>query len=123
MAAGREEEVEVPSNAQRGAYYKKRSKVFLQEVEGCAVGDLELLRMIHKPGKPAFGVKRDQFGADLLAVDDKFVRFVQVRSGRDMGLAQASEEFMRYPCPPGAVQQIHFWRRGARAPEVVTISR
>src|SRR6185436_8702979 len=65
------------SNVARGAYYKGRTRKWLIEM-GWQVADLEVIRYVGA-GIP---VKRDQFGADLLAVSAKRLLFVQVKSGK-----------------------------------------
>lgn len=71
----------MPSNAQRGAYYKGRTKKWLAGM-GFQVANLEEVRWIYRFGKPPMPVKRDQFGSDLLAMSDKEIIFVQVKGGK-----------------------------------------
>jgi hypothetical protein len=101
-----------------GQHYKARTKKWL-EARGFHVAHLERLMVIHS--KPGMFVKRDQLGADLLAVSDHAVVFVQVKGGVTWraNLAAARTEFERYPLPPCAVQAIVGWSKGARQPEVI----
>lgn len=111
----------MPSNAQKGNYYRKRTVDWLVD-KGYAVAQLEMQRRVHRPGGPPLFVKRDQLGCDLLAVSAEHTLFVQVKfCGREdrrfqLDLQAAREEFAKYPCPPGARQVILVWTRGARAP-------
>jgi hypothetical protein len=99
----------------RGSYYKRRSKAWL-EARGYTVAHLERMFQV-APGR---FVKRDQLGADLLAVDDRGVSFVQVKMGgatwRKRGLSSARKAFEPYPLPDGTQQVIHVWEPRARAP-------
>ena len=106
----------MPSAVAKGQYWKSRTKKFL-EAAGYQVAFLE--RVLWIQGK--FGrvpVKRDQFGADLLAVNGLEVIFVQVKGGircRDH-VADARRAFAKYAFPAGTKQWIVLWapRRGGR---------
>lgn len=74
-------------------------------------------------GKPGLFVKRDQLGADLLAVNADRILFVQVKGGasyKTSGVSKARTEFDRYPCPVGAAQWIVIWPPRARVPIIHT---
>lgn len=103
--------------AKRGAYYKARTVRWLASC-GWTVGTLEDVKIIRRPNMPSFAVKRDQFGADLLAVNSARVVFVQVKLGRN-NLSAARREFRKYPCPPGASQWIAVWEPGGHAPQII----
>lgn len=107
------------STSQRGSYYKSRTVKWLK-ARGYVVAQLERMLMVR--GKPGLFVKRDQLGADLLAVNVSAVLFVQVKMGgrswRKRGLSQARLEFERFPVPPGSEQWIVVWETKARRPLV-----
>lgn len=109
------------SNAQKGAYYKNRTKAWL-EARGWSVGFLERVMWIpsRDPLKPEdrIPIKRDQFGADLLAMKPDAVAFVQVKFGRDKVL-DAVREFGKFPFPPFVEQWVVVWTKGAHNPEVI----
>lgn len=111
------------SAAATGQYYKGRSRRWL-EGRGYVVALLERMHVIPRPGRPIF-VKKDQLGCDLLAVNGEHVLFVQVKffgsraKVYDLQVRAARQEFARFPCPPGARQEVHVWRRGGREPEVI----
>ena len=71
------------SNAAKGSYYKARTKKYLLAC-GWQVADLEVVKTIYPEGYgvgKSFSVKRDQFGADLLAVNAERIVFAQVKGG------------------------------------------
>ena len=113
------------SNASRGAYYKGRTRKWLEGL-GYQVADLEVVRWIHKPSGERIPVKRDQFGSDLLAMNiDGFV-FVQVKSGRVTGnFPEAARKFAAviWPelvWPSTAVKRwVVAWAPRARQPRVI----
>jgi hypothetical protein len=112
------------SNVAAGSHYKARTKKWL-EARGYEVGHLERMFLLHKdekslkPGEsPLLPIKKDQFGSDLLAVNDTEILFVQVRLGRST-LGRGRLEFAQHKCPPPAKQWIVIWERGGREPEVI----
>lgn len=110
----------MPSNAAKGAYYKARAKKWL-EARGYQVADLEKVYWIR--GK--IPVKRDQFGADLLAVSADRIAFVQVKGGRQAeGQGQfpdAKREFDRYQFPDAPIVRkvVLAFAPGRRGPRVL----
>jgi hypothetical protein len=74
--------------------------------------------LLHRPGGAPFAVKRDQFGSDLLAVNDQAIWFVQVKLGRN-SIAAAVREFRTFPCPPGCKQIVAVWELRGRYPELI----
>ena len=113
----------MPSNASRGAYYKGRSKKFL-EAAGYAVFDMEIQRIIYTPDG-MLPTKRDQAGADLMFFDlaAGVVVFVQVKGGASKSIATLTKDAMRafekFTFPFHSRRELHVWRPLARAPEVV----
>lgn len=111
------------SNASRGAAAKSRTKKWLI-ARGYQVADMEITRTIWKEGKPAFTVKRDQLGADLLAVNAKRVVFVQVKSGASAAggtFPAARREFDKFVFPPMANVLIVAWPPRARKPRLIAV--
>src|SRR5438128_12685397 len=69
----------MPSAVAKGSYWKARTKRWLER-QGYRVGFLE--RMLHIQGKHGLiPVKRDQFGADLLAVRRARIVVRQLKGG------------------------------------------
>src|ERR1043165_4266167 len=107
----------------RGQYFKQRSKRWL-EAHGYTVAFLE--RMLYIQGRHGLvPVKRDQMGADLLAVNHERVIFAQIKWGETWRsqLAAARREFSKYPLAADCEQVIIGWPPRAREPEVIEIGR
>ena len=110
------------SNAAKGAYYKGKTKLWLQ-AQGYQVADLEVVRWIFVKGG-RLPVKRDQFGADLLAVNATEIRFVQVKSGeaaRGGTFPAARRTFGEFVFPPSAPCCVIAWPPRARTPRIVVM--
>jgi|SRR5437899_9139222 len=112
----------MPSAVARGSYYQARSKKWL-EAAGYVVGPLQLYGWI-KTSDGLRPVKRDAFGADLLAVSRDLLVFVQCKGGESWrsGLAAARAAFARYPLAPSCAQWILGWSPGAREPDVIIVA-
>lgn len=111
----------MPSNATKGAYYKNRTRRWLQSKEYC-VADMEMVRWIYTKNGTRVPVKRDQFGADLLAMNANELIFVQCKSGAIGGnFPEAKRKFAEYTFPLSAVVKcwIVAWAPRARAPRIV----
>jgi hypothetical protein len=106
------------SASQKGNYYKLRTKKWL-EAKGYSVAFLE--RMLWIPpkvkGDRMIPVKRDQFGADLLAVNHDEIIFVQVKLNRK-NIAAGRHEFARYTFPPSTQRWIVIWEPKAHEPDI-----
>lgn len=111
----------MPSSAQRGAYYKGRTKLWLER-HGWQVADLEVVRWVGGAATGIrFPVKKDQFASDLLAVNADRVLFVQVKSGKTARatLAPALRAFSAFTFPAVGVScVVAAWLPGARRPEL-----
>lgn len=110
------------TNVSRGAAAKGRTKKYLQ-AQGYQVADLEVVRYIFGKGG-RMPVKRDQFGSDLLAVNELEVVFVQVKSGvtaKGGTFPEARREFAKFVFPAGAVRRIIAWPPRARQPRVIDV--
>lgn len=112
------------SNAARGAYFKARSKKWL-ESHGYQVGDLELVRWVYPPDRDPFPTKRDQFGSDLLAVKADAIVFVQVKGGKSAEggtFPAARRAFAVFTFPPSVQCWVMAWAPRAREPRIVVCS-
>lgn len=112
------------SAAAKGSHYKARTKAWLEK-RGYDVAFLERMFLLHKPAdklrpgeSPMIPIKRDQMGADLLAVSETEILFVQVQLGREH-IAKRRAEFSQHRCPPPAKQWLVIWEKGGREPEVI----
>lgn len=110
------------SNAQRGAYYKNRTRRWLI-AQGYQVADLEIVKWIYRPGGKPIPVKRDQFASDLLAVSALHVIFVQVKGGAQcVGNGQfgsAQRAYTAFQWPESVRRWVVAWAPRARAPRVI----
>src|SRR5947207_13289264 len=112
----------MPSAAARGSYYQAKTKRYLQG-RGFVVEPLQLYGWI----QTATGwrpVKRDSFGADLLAVNASALWFVQCKGGATWrsGLAAARTAFAKYPLGPRCSQVILGWPPRAREPAIAVVA-
>ena len=111
------------TNVSRGAAAKGRTKKYLQE-RGYQVADLEVVRYIFAKGG-RMPVKRDQFGSDLLAVNDLEVVFVQVKSGKTATggtFAGARREFEHVARPVLGEHAARHGTGGVKADQVVFVA-
>ena len=123
------------SNAESGARAKARTKKWLEEF-GYLVADMEKVYWIQTP-RGRLPVKRDQLGADLLAVlpavglrcpgpypfTSEMV-FVQVKSGvsaRGGTFPSARRVFAAFPVTAVAQQAVVAWPPRARQPRIVVM--
>lgn len=122
----------MPSNAERGARAKGRTKTWLESF-GYQVADLEKVYWVMTP-KGRLPTKRDQFASDLLAVkrhgfdgiagDEYGVLFVQVKSGqsaRGGTFPNARRKFAEYSWPGCTTQVVIAWPPRARQPRIVVM--
>ena len=108
------------SNASRGAYYKGRTRKWLEDL-GYQVADLEVVRWVTSPGGTIrFPVKRDQFGSDLLAMNKVESVYVQVKSGKVSGnFPAARRKFDEFQWPPNTRRWVVAWAPRSRQPRVI----
>jgi hypothetical protein len=106
------------SNSAKGNYYKLRTKKWL-EAKGYSVAFMERMMWIppRNPGDTMIPIKKDQFGSDLLAVNQDEIIFVQVKFNRG-GISVGRREFARYVFPSFAQRWIVIWEPRAREPEI-----
>jgi len=87
--------------------------------QGFAVAIAQRMLSVWTP-KGFVHTKRDQLGADVIAMSAEKTLVIQVKGGnsrRDQ-LAAARKEFARYPLGPGCQQWIVMWPERAREPEI-----
>lgn len=113
------------SNAGKGAYYKGRTKKWLED-HGWQVADLEVVRMVYAPGRPPFPTKRDQFASDLLAVNVNEIAFIQVKGGAmcagNSRFPEARAAFRAYTFPAGVRCLIFAWAPRSREPRIISVN-
>lgn len=108
-------------NAQRGAYYKGRTKKWLA-ARGWQVADMEVVRWIYQPGRQPMPVKRDQFASDLLAMNASRIVFVQCKGGeaaRGGTFPAARRAFEAFVWPVFVERWIIAWAPRSREPRII----
>ena len=106
--------------ANKGNYYKLRTKKWLEN-KGYQVATMEKMFRIFRPGAEALFVKKDQFGADLLAMNEKELIFVQVKfNTARTKVEEAIREFNKYRFPPSQTikRWVVVWEKGGHEPEI-----
>lgn len=109
------------SSVSKGNTYKAKTKKWLEAL-GYDVAHLERMHFIFgKSGR--FPIKRDQFGCDLLAINESRVIFIQVKRN-DPGKAAAIRAFaaFRFPDQIGVSIWLITWRLRAREPEIADVT-
>jgi len=107
------------SSATRGAYYKSKTRRWLV-ARGFQCGDLEKVHYIWTSGR-RMATKRDQFGADLLAVSANRIVFIQVKGGQyaRSSVAAARRTFDQYTFPTTVTRWIVLWPWRGRRPTII----
>jgi len=106
----------------KGNYYKKKTKDWLTG-EGFTCEYLEKLQRIVSKGKLIY-IKRDLFGADILAMNKESIIFVQVKAGKKktgIDIKKAIQEFKKYPFPDCVDRWIVVWRERDKEPEIIDV--
>jgi hypothetical protein len=110
----------------KGNYYKLRTKQWLLK-KGYQVGFLELTNRIIVRSKDKKGIKnkiifikKDQFGADLLAMNKEELIFIQVKFGKK-NISTAIKEFTKFKFPSFTKKWIVVWEFRASEPEIIEI--
>lgn len=103
---------------QKSDYYRWKTKKWFQE-KGYYVEYLEVYRRIVKDGKTLI-IKRDLFGADMMAINGKELIFANSVLGRK-NIAKHVKEFEKYPYPSSVNRWVVVWEKGRREPEIVEI--
>ncbi len=111
----------------KGTHYRNRTVEYFQKL-GYDTAVLERLtwggvfpRKGDDPNKPRrpFPIKKDQLGADVMAVKGNVVLFCQVKLGRS-NIADAVREFRQFqPVDPPCQKLVVVWEAGAREPELI----
>jgi hypothetical protein len=106
----------------KGNYYKKKTKDWFEK-QGYVCEYLEKVQRIYTKNNLIF-VKRDLFGADILAFNNQEIIFVQVKSGEKntgINVKKAIEEFKKYPFPHFVKRWIIIWRPRQTEPEIIDV--
>lgn len=113
------------SNAQKGAYYKARSRRWL-EADGWTVFEMEVVRWVGRPGGgDRFPIKRDQLASDLGAMRGNRLAFIQVKGGKAASgrgiFPDAQRAFAQFAFPPWTEQWILAWAPRSREPRCIFV--
>jgi hypothetical protein len=104
-----------------GQYYKQRSKDFFVK-QGYAVDYCERLnRIFLKDKNKIIWVKKDLFGADLIAMRIDEIIFINSKFGHS-NIAAGIKEMARFPYPPFVRRVLAVWEKGDHAPEIVDVA-
>lgn len=104
--------------ANKGNYYKVKTKRYLEK-QGYHVEYLEKMqRIVTKGGKTVF-IKRDLFGADLLAVNSEQVVFVNVTTKSHV--SEHVKRFKAVPFPRFVDVWVLLWEARQKEPEIVEV--
>ena len=112
----------MPSSVAKGNRAKSRTKKWL-EAQGYAVAHMEKVHWIQTP-RGRIGVKRDQFGCDLLGMSrENGLVFVQVKLGSP-AVPKSVLAFQLYPFPNSALVHVWIvaWKPRARQPLVIDVT-
>jgi len=108
--------------SEKGNYYKYKTKQWLIKQSYC-VDYLEKLQRVFSKGQLIY-VKKDLFGADILAFNKDEMIFVQVKSGEKttgINIKKAINEFLKYPFPDFVKLWIVVWRPKEKEPEIIDV--
>ena len=113
-------DVSIHPDGEHGKWFNFRSWL---EAQGFVVEPLQLYGWI-KTTHGLRPIKRDSFGADLLAVARHRTVFVQCKGGETWrsGLAAARDLFAQYPLGPYSSQWILGWNPRAHDPEIIIVA-
>lgn len=107
----------------KGNYYKYKTKKFFEK-EGYICEYLERLQRIYKNGKVIY-IKKDTFGADIIAMNENEICFIQSKLGKK-NIDKGIKEFQKYPYPKFVRRILVVWEKKKREPEIIeweTINR
>jgi hypothetical protein len=112
------------SKVAKGNYYKRRSKLFLEQ-DGYTVYPMEFMRTIFFKDKKTGQLKTvyskyDVAGSDLLAMDGKVMWFINVITNKT-DVSSHIKRFRTHPYPDYAMCVLHLWHSGAHEPEVIDV--
>jgi len=102
----------------KGSYYKYKTKKWFTN-DGYVCEYLEKNQRIYIKGRVIF-IKRDLFGADGLAMNDKQIIFWQCKLN-EKNISSAIKEFKKFPFPIFVDRWIVVWKPRVRQPEIIEI--
>lgn len=97
------------SNKAKGDYYRRKTVKYLEDL-GYQVATIEKLQRCFIKGRPIF-LKKDVFGADLLAMNSEKIIFVQVKFSSEgkFSVSTVKKEFDKYTFAPFVEKWLVMW--------------
>lgn len=95
------------ASAKKGKADKNKIRNWYRK-QGWACETCEKYQMIFS-AKGRFVVKRDLWGADLIATNGVELIFIQCKQNRPAEFKKAREEFAKYPVPKYVRQVVAYW--------------
>lgn len=106
------------NTVKKGNYYRLKTKHWLAD-KGYAVETVEHMQRI-VAGRKIIFKKHDLFAADLLAMNDHELIFVNVIANKS-GVADHVKRFLKHPFPTFVQLWIVYWEKRAREPEIIDV--
>ena len=108
------------SKIAKGNYYQKKTKDWYEK-EGYAVYPMEINRSIFIPKtKTVIYQKHDIAGADLLALREDDIIFIQCKTNKG-DISSGIKEFHKYPYPDHIRRIVVRWEPRAKEPEIYDV--
>ena len=116
------------NKSSKGNYYRLRTKKWLEE-KGYLVENAEKSQRIVTKDRTTgelkvLFIKKDIWGADLIARNAESLVFVQVKANKG-DISKGMKELSRGPWPPSVGRWVAYWpprRRMAEGPEIVEVA-
>lgn len=109
---------------QKGNYYRLRTKKWLEQNEYLVENLEKSYRVYDKKKDRVIFIKRDIWGADLIARNKDFILFVQVKSNKG-DIAKGVAELSKGPWPANVMRIVVHWPQGRRlevGPDIVEVN-
>lgn len=106
------------SKVSKGNYYKRKTKQwFIDKGYNCDYLEKNQ-RFVDKKTKRLIFIKRDMFGADLIAFNSNDLIFANSKFGRK-NIAEGLKEFAKYSFPDFVKCWLVVWEKGDSEPEII----
>lgn len=106
------------SNSSKGNYYRLKTKKML-ESDGYEVEYLEKYTSIYVGDGKVIHKKKDLFACDILAMNGKEIRFIQVKAGRSH-IAEGIKGFFEHKFPMDSRREVWIWE-ARQEPEIIEV--
>lgn len=103
----------------KGSYYRLKTKKWLEK-DGFKVENLEISQRIFTKDKKVIFIKKDLWGADLLASNG--VQLIVIQNKANKGdISKGIKELKSAPWPAFVKRWVVFWEYRAREPEIIEV--